>query len=416
MAIRAQSSTPWLMQRLKAINLESLNNHRMSEIIFFIALLVYAVMAGEFLTRQSVAPHYVYLANAFLQGSLHLTEPLPGFSNLDLIFYEEHWYVAHQPLPAFFLMPLVALSSSGLSDILFTVGVGAVSVALCNLTLRVAVPDLSTAKRGWLTVFFALGTVHGYMTILGTVWFTGQVVAAVFVWLLLLGLYWRWPLLVGVAFGAIALSRPSIVPGALVVLGIWWLHERRQYPNLMWIIPFALALLILAGYNLARFGSPTDFGYDRINDSSQIAERREEFGLFNIAFLPENLYTATIRPPEMVEGRFEPDPWGMGLLLTSPALVLIAGIRVWDRETLALLIGAMVILLPSLLYHNTGSLQFGYRFILDALPLLMILLALGAQRVSVWIIASLTVYSVVVHLWGIDWLYGVLLGADFPAF
>ncbi|MBZ0308860.1 MAG: hypothetical protein K8I82_22525, partial [Anaerolineae bacterium] len=140
------------------------------------------------------------------------------------------------------------------------------------------------------------------------------------------------------------------------------------------------------------------------------AARRLEHGNFSPFFFPENLYTATIRPPEVTDEKIEPDPWGMGLLLTSPVLLYMLLAFPWDRQKMLLAGCAVVILLPSLLYHNTGSLQFGYRFVLDALPILMILTAYGAQRGHLgWLMVGVG-YSILIHLWGIHWLYPLILG------
>ena len=146
-------------------------------------------------------------------------------------------------------------------------------------------------------------------------------------------------------------------------------------------------------------------------------------------FLPENLYTATIRPPLIENGTIEPDPWGMGLLLTSP--VVLYGALVFlenggrdklrrdspskQRKTL-LVVSAGLMLLPALLYHNTGSAQFGYRFVLDALPVWMILVGFGARRGSIWPLVALTLWSVAVHLWGFLWFFEMLNGRGWGLF
>ncbi|MBZ0305200.1 MAG: hypothetical protein K8I82_03945, partial [Anaerolineae bacterium] len=159
-------------------------------LIFGLAFVIYAVMAGELLTRQSVAPHFVYLADAFLRGDTHLAENLP--STYDLIRYENRWYVAQQPLPALLMLPLVIIRGAAATpDILVTVFLGAVSVVLCDFTLGIFVPDLSSRRRALLTLFYALGTAHSWLSIMGTVWFMGQVAGTLFLWLFLVGIKWR---------------------------------------------------------------------------------------------------------------------------------------------------------------------------------------------------------------------------------
>ena len=61
--------------------------------------------------------------------------------------------------------------------------------------------------------------------------------------------------------------------------------------------------------------------------------------------------------------------------------------------------------IPSLLYFNTGSFQFGYRFALDWLPLGILLVALGTGGSLRWWGKALIAASVLMHLWGILWMY-----------
>lgn len=383
--------------------------------VFGLAVLVYAVMAGDLLTKQSVAPHFVYLSDAFLNGETYLTGGLP--STYDLIRYEDRWYVAQQPLPALLMLPAVAVRGAAATpDIFITVLLGAASVTLCDFTLGVFVPDLPAWRRGLLTLFYALGTAHGWLSIMGTVWFMGQVAGTLFLWPFLLGMKWHWSFVTGLALGAVALARPSIVPGALLLCAGWWLLENRgkalAKAAVLLGVPLALCTGFLGWYNLVRFGSATNFGYDYIQEAEVLAARRLEHGNFSPAFFPENFYTATVRPPEVKDGSFEPDPWGMGLAYTSPVLVYVFFAYPWDKKRLLLAGSVIVILLPSLLYHNTGSIQFGYRFVLDALPVLMILTACGAKRGSIWWLVLGTAYSIMLHFWGIHWLYPLILGKE----
>ena len=73
-------------------------------------------------------------------------------------------------------------------------------------------------------------------------------------------------------------------------------------------------------------------------------------------------------------------------------------------------------LAPALLYHNTGSVQFGYRFVLDALPVWMILVGIGAQRGKWWPLAGLTLYAVLVNFRGFTWMYEVITGESWRLF
>jgi len=59
------------------------------------------------------------------------------------------------------------------------------------------------------------------------------------------------------------------------------------------------------------------------------------------------------------------------------------------------------IALASLLYQNSGFVQFGYRFSLDYLPLLIILLRVGSPRLAdSWLFRAAVVFGVVINLLG----------------
>jgi hypothetical protein len=128
----------------------------------------------------------------------------------------------------------------------------------------------------------------------------------------------------------------------------------------------------------------------------------------------------------------------MGLLLSCPALLLTLPFGTllrakWRRSTgaqtdrpesalgagvgwvptsarrrflrLGLWLSVALVQVPSLLYFNTGSFQFGYRFALDWLPMAILLLALETRgRLQGWG-KLLIVVSVLMHLWGVLWMY-----------
>ena len=54
---------------------------------------------------------------------------------------------------------------------------------------------------------------------------------------------------------------------------------------------------------------------------------------------------------------------------------------------------------PTFFYQNSGWVQFGYRFSLDYLPLLVLLLAVGGRRIG-WGTRALIVVGIVVNLFG----------------
>lgn len=185
-----------------------------SLMVFGLAFLLYAISAGVTLIRQSSTPQYVYLAYSFLHGKLSLIE-VPK-SIYDLIFFRGHWYIPGAMAPALLLVPFVALGGLGVSDIFFGVVVGAINVALLyDLFGRLGLEENPSSQK-WLTVLFAAGTVHWWVTSLGSVWFNAQVVAVLFMILFAREtLIDKRPWLAGLWLGMAALSRPTTLFAAV---------------------------------------------------------------------------------------------------------------------------------------------------------------------------------------------------------
>ncbi len=64
---------------------------------------------------------------------------------------------------------------------------------------------------------------------------------------------------------------------------------------------------------------------------------------------------------------------------------------------------ATLLLIPLLTYYNTGWWQFGYRFSLDFMTPVLILLALAAGPRVGWKVRALILLGVVVNAWGTWW-------------
>ena len=415
--------------------------------LFLAFVVIYGLTAGVSLRRHSLAPHFVYLAESFLHGHLDLIHvPSPPY---DLTPFEGRWYVSFPPLPALLMVPLVAIDGLDLSDIAFSVVLGALNVSLFYAVLaRLGIGG--TGFKVWLCLLLGLGTPLWYCATLGSVWYTAHVVAVSCLCLYALEVLGRnRPILAGMWLGLGFLSRAPVLlafPLALMVglRQVAGLKYALRF-TLLFVLGMAPALLGQAAYNWARFGDPQEFGYRWMNSPGPLFERQAAWGQFSLHFLPENLYTLTIRPPlvSLAPLRIEPDPWGMGVLLTCPALLqalplrtLVKGMQQllrrrglhlsgavpsasWLSRSLSAILASAnerrlrlglwfslaLVELPSLLYFNTGSYQFGYRFALDWLPLGVLLVALATGGKLSWWGKALIVVSALMHTWGVMWMY-----------
>jgi hypothetical protein len=71
---------------------------------------------------------------------------------------------------------------------------------------------------------------------------------------------------------------------------------------------------------------------------------------------------------------------GLALWFTTPNLLWLLWPKRWDARMVGLAAAVCVVAGMNLLYQNSGWVQFGYRFSLDYMPFMFLLLALGARR------------------------------------
>ena len=98
---------------------------------------------------------------------------------------------------------------------------------------------------------------------------------------------------------------------------------------------------------------------------------------------------------------------GMSVFITSPGLLLAARAPWRDLRSWLLLLAAVLVLIPTLLYYGGGWLQYGYRYFLDSIPFLWAMVAMGAAKRngfswSAWLLVG---FGVLMGLGGVYWAY-----------
>lgn len=321
--------------------------------------------------------HFIYLANAWLAGHLYVTAP-PARMSGDYTFWHGHWYVAFPPLPALFFLPLVAIFhfshqfELSLSVELFfsLLNVSLIFLLLYRMVKK-GVVQLPFSSLAWLFIFFTCGTALLYVSMQATVW----ILLAFPCYLLL-----------------IFLSEPK---------KSWQLV--KPYAVFCGILAIFVGGMLL--YNLARFGSLLDFGYQSMNVSPRVAPSLAEYGQFNLHFLPTNFFYMLLQPPQILTVlpyiRF--DPVGTGIFWTMPALYPVFRsffVRSHSYLTWSLLAGCLLPMCAHLLYFNTGWYQFGYRFFLDVLPFAFLLAVLGFHERLRWYEKAVIILAIGLNIWG----------------
>jgi hypothetical protein len=371
-----------------------------------VALLVTLLISGakgDF-GATSRFSYYAYLSDAFLHGQLAL-RVMPS-STLDLVPFDGKYFLYWPPMPAILMMPFVAIWGVGVSDHMFNSVIAAANVglmaALLNAASRRGMVDLSADRVGFLVLFFAFGTAHFVLGLLGQVWHTGQLVG-------LLGgllMYWATLRFDGIAAFALAGAGVAITMlsrSSMTLIAIWPAFEllRRSWPqgvltvagrSLMGLAPVLLAGVGFAIYNYQRFGSPTDMGVSYHLMGESFRESYDQYGLFSVHYAPKNFYYQWLYYPLPLRAD---SLQGGSLLLLSPVFVAM-GWAIARRSVTSwvLLATCAVGYLPILFLMGTGYLQWGPRYLMDLFPPMMLLVAIGVRSWTdgwLWVAGGISV-------------------------
>ncbi|MEO6598320.1 MAG: hypothetical protein ABIQ16_00500 [Polyangiaceae bacterium] len=379
--------------------------------IYLFATLVYFVFADPMLVKWHTPwNHFALLADAWRHGQLDLGAPPPDYTGFnDFSRFDGKWYVVFPPFPALLLTPVVALANGAdqTRDGLFFLLLAGIAPALLFLSLeklrRFGRSEVSERVNVVLTLSFAFGSVYFFSAEQGTVWFAAHVVgAALSAAYLLFALEAERPWLAGLALGlGFATRTPLLFAAPLFVLEAWRTSRPHLARSLLgFATPIAAVLLLTFWHNQRRFADPFETGYRYLGIAWQ--HRIEKWGLFSYHYLAKNLgVVLTSLPFSTPTGptRFQINLHGLALWITTPLYLWL----IWPRRVAvpqrALWLTVLCVALPTLLYQNTGWLQFGYRFSNDYAVFLFALLALGGYRFG-RLFQAAAVAAVVINAFG----------------
>ncbi|NWF63010.1 MAG: hypothetical protein HXY38_01780 [Chloroflexi bacterium] len=410
---------------------------------FYIALL--ALNAGIFLiyvwfgsdglwkSMHNETNYYDLQANAFAQGQLELdVEPDPALLAFtdeslyepenragipvlwDATFYKGKYYLYWGPVPALALTPLKFFYKEDLGDKLLSLLFLTGTLFFLNLIILDLWRTYFRHIPHWavlaVVAFAGLINPMPYVMVEGRIYEAAIIAAQCFLiggFYFLLSAFHR-PRILQLAlsslFFALAIgSRSPLTPGiglvAIVVL-IWAFQTQR--PRMISLLaafafPLAIAGLMYASYNHARFGSPTEFGfryqltsYNLYNDLDQT---------LSIAYMPPNLYKTLLNPLEQREAfpYIFPTRWSgpewltnyhpgfyltfseniTGILVSSP-FFLLALLPLFQKRAdlhwslLALAFGTLGFFIILQTYFFIAM-----RYLLDVIPTLSLLATIG---------------------------------------
>ncbi len=382
--------------------------------------------------------HNKYLAEAMLNGTFDVSRTgIPDFYH-DTLSVGTAKYVSFPPAPSLLLLPFVAIWGTDFSQIHFSMILGAVDVVLFWYLMGLL--NITRTTKLLMVPFFAFGTTLFFTASTGTSWHYVHVASVFFSLIAIIFLLRRAsPVLAGVFLGLAFLSRePTIM--AAPFFGYWIVRQRhgpffslqgirevlRDRHTLYQFGLFCAGLIPFIAfwfwYNNYRFGGPLETGYNVLYDrytqggvacgaySFYCAQfPSSPFLQFDPRNIPLHLYNIFLMPPKFYPdwSVFRPDPYGLSVVLTSPAFVYAFLMKRKDILKPACWLAIVFVSMPLLLHYTQGWVQFGYRFLLDFAPFLLILTAFGfddnPSPTSRRIQLALVAISVVAGFWGRHW-------------
>jgi hypothetical protein len=394
--------------------------------VYVVATIVYfACSAPQTRSEHTPYNHFALQAEAWLRGRLDLGGPPPAYAHgNDFALFDGKWFVPFPPFPAVLLVPFVAAAGSaeGVADgriFLLLAGIAPAVLFLALEKLRVR-GDSERSERDdlGLTALFAFGSVYFFSAEQGTVWYAAHVVgaafAALYLWtalggqrawqsglFLALGFATRTPLLFAAPLFVFELFRACLPHDVAPSWRAFSALDRPRFVRglLLFALPIALILGLTFAHNAARFGDPFEPGYRYLAVAWRA--RIEKWGLFNYHYLARNLGVMLTSLPWLGSSTapFRMSGHGLALWVTTPAYLWLLWPKLTRPLHWALVVTAAAVAVPTLLYQNSGWVQFGYRFSNDYAVFLFALLALGGRRFGAFFMA-LGVWALAINAFG----------------
>lgn len=379
-------------------NRNKFTDKKVAIILGILAFLVYSFShRGE----GSHWNYFILLSDAFLHGRLNVIDH-PSWLN-ELILWQGEYYVVYPPMPAILLTPFVAIFGKDFYQPILSWIIGGLNVSLCFLVLR---KKFSTKISLWTSLLYAFGTMQWFHAEVGSVWYMAHIVAMFFIWLMLWESFSKQRLfLIGTFLGMAYLSRlPAILAITFIVLYFYKKFISKNYIEvtqnitklLAGILPF---ILLNFSYNFLRFGVIYDISYTLLPVHNEPWYR---FGIFSIKYIPIHLmeiFTSlpkiSIQPPFVI-----PSLNVMALWFVTPAFVLLLRANYKKFINVVVLTAVIIMSFPALMHGENGFTQFGFRFFLDLMPFLILLVAAGIKEID-WKVKLLIFVSVLINLWGV---------------
>ncbi len=362
-----------------------LKNTKLILFVFISLFISYAIF--QFLTvgQRGYDTVLTDLAVRFTEGKVSMSiHKLPP---RDISNYYNNYYVYFGPLSSLMIMPFVYVFGEKVPQVsigIFSMIVSFVAVYFIALKFRFEKLDSL-----WLSTFFVFSTVLFSSSVVNITAWQVEALGVPFILLAICTyLYKRNAFYIGLFLALALLTRITLV-GAVAFFFFEILYKRftiKQF--IILLIPVVLALGLIGAYNDRRFHSVLETGYKyNISKAADHIGKNHALGEISLIHLPANLYSFLVMAPEPMfldshngDGfalqfpYMKANPWGVAIWFTSPLFLYLITSFKKGKYTLSSAITALILAIPVFTWYSIGYAQFGYRYALDFLPFLFLLL------------------------------------------
>jgi hypothetical protein len=367
--------------------MEIFQNFNFKKFLIIFAFVIYFSTLLSQIPKPYGEQHFSYLALSFLNGKTDINNYQSGWNDTSVYNGNHYWPLG--PFPAALITPLVLLFSK--FNILFYqkylnwLIVLGVFCLIYKISRKLGYGK--TTSVFWAFVF-NLGSVFIGVSLIPWSWYFSQVVCTFLIFAAIYEYLTRKRyFILGIIFSFIFLTRITAFLGIILVvfeIAGSAVDSREKLNNtILLLTPIVLTVFIFFLYNFSRFGKPLEqgYGYQVISGGT---DRAREYGLISLRHVPGNLYYFLIAPPKQVFADslskvlkfpfITMDEWGMGILFTSIYLIKLFFISYKNKLNRNLLLTSAAIAIPIFMYYGVGFRQYGYRYSLDFLPYLFLIL------------------------------------------
>jgi len=378
-------------------------------IIFALVSLVLWViltnLVGIKILDHSPIDQFTQQAIMWQKGLNYLPKDDPS---LELALFNNRIYVSFPPAPTFIEYPFTLIFGQQTPNTFVLLLLTWIAM-LFTFCIFLKLTDNRLLSFAAAFIFF-WGTQILYLSLIGRVWHQGQLFGMVFgVTAILIAVYSKkaYPLLFAGFMVSLAVGcRPFYLFLAIVIFYIAIRNQINWKKAFLFICAGMLPLgVFYALYNYARFGAFLEFGHNYLPHI--INDKIRQFGP---EFLQRNAFHAFLKMPQYddVNQYMHFSGLGTAFWVVSPYMLLAfffffkKDIPIYGKILCG--IALSIIWLSLLMHESNGWFQFGYRYGVDLIAILIYFFAVSFKRLTIWMVI-LGAYSVVINIYGAFWFY-----------